>query len=55
MNHKKVKNTRPKKHSKIIKAGPKTSHTNPENNSIKNLIIHHDIFLGITLHYKQYN
>jgi len=38
MNQKKVKNTRPRRHSKIITAEPKTSYTNPENNSIKNII-----------------
>jgi hypothetical protein len=38
MNQKKVKNTRPKRHSKIITAEPKTSYTNPENNSLKNII-----------------
>ena len=37
MNHKKVENTRPKRHRKIITAEPKTSYTNPENNSIKNI------------------
>jgi hypothetical protein len=56
MNHKKVKNRRPKRHSKIITAVRKTSHTNPESNSIKSLIKPPwYIPRHYTLHYEQYN